>query len=175
MLKSASHGCFQPFAGLRERKIVVPDEKKVGYAEIYLLMTFSQITVTHFEQLKHGLPLYQDKHHQTTKSHCAIQQESKGFWDYWRLPVQLCPFPVNPGLHVHTYDPCVLLHVASLWHLPNISSHLSVSVVKLEKNKDKKKYMNKISTKDIRFLVSIKEPQELGNSQKPQFICSFLL
>ena len=76
---------------------------------------------------------------------------------------------------MHTYDPCVLLHVASLWHLPNISSHLSVSVVKLEKNKDKEKYMNKISTKDIRFLVSIKEPQELGNSEKPQFICSFLL
>ena len=137
-------------------------------------MTFSQITVTHFEQLKHGLPLYQDKHHQTTKFYYVIQQESKGFWDYWRLPVQLCPFLVNPGLHVHTYDPCVLLHVASLWHLPKISSHLSVSVVKLEKNKDKKK-IHKISTKDIRFLVSIKEPQELGNSQKPQFICSFLL
>ena len=79
MLKSASHGCFQPFSGLRERKIVVPDEKKVGYAETYLLMTFSQITVTHFEHLKHGLPLYQDKHHQTTKCHCVIQQESKGF------------------------------------------------------------------------------------------------
>ena len=56
VLKSASHGCFQSFAGLREHKIVVPDEKKVGYAETYLLMTFSQITVTQFEQLKKGFP-----------------------------------------------------------------------------------------------------------------------
>ena len=24
-----SHGCFQPFAGLREREIVVPDENKL--------------------------------------------------------------------------------------------------------------------------------------------------
>ena len=79
MLKRASHGCFQPFAEFREREIIVPVEKKVGYAETYLLMTFSQITVTHFEQLIHGLLLYQDKHHQTTKSHCAIQQESNGF------------------------------------------------------------------------------------------------
>ena len=79
MLKSASHVCFQPFAGLRERKIVVPDEKKVGYAEIYLSMTFSQITVTHFEQLKHGLPLYQDKHHQTTNLIVLFNKNLKAF------------------------------------------------------------------------------------------------
>ena len=29
-LKSASRGCFQSFAGLREREIVVPDEKKLS-------------------------------------------------------------------------------------------------------------------------------------------------
>ena len=38
---------------------------------------------------------------------------------------------------MHTYDPCVLLHVASLWHMPKIASHLSD--VKLERKKDKKK------------------------------------
>ena len=29
VLKRASHGCFQPFAGFREREIVVPDENKL--------------------------------------------------------------------------------------------------------------------------------------------------
>ena len=43
--------------------------------------------------------------------------------------------------YMHTYDPCVLLHVASLWHMPKIASHLSD--VKFERKKDKKKYMNK--------------------------------
>ena len=57
------------------------------------------------------------------------------------LPVQSCPSPINPGLHMHTYDPCVLLHVASLWHLSMNESHLSV--VKLERKKYKKNYMNK--------------------------------
>ena len=47
--------------------------------------------------------------------HCTIKQESKGFWDYWRLTVQLCPSPINSDLHMHTYNPCVLLHVTSLW------------------------------------------------------------
>ena len=40
--------------------------------------------------------------------------------------------------HLHTYDPCVLLHEASLWHLPINASRLSVSVVKLERKNDKK-------------------------------------
>ena len=64
---------------------------------------------------------------------------------YLRLPVQLCPSPINPGLHIHTYDPFVLLHVASSWHLPMDASHLSV--VELERSRGK--YTNKISTKDI--------------------------
>ena len=67
-------------------------------------------------------------------------QESRGFWDYWRLPVQFNPSPIYPGLHVHTYDPCVLLHVASLRHLLRVPSHSSISVVKLERNKVKKLY-----------------------------------
>ena len=35
--------------------------------------------LTYFEELKHGLPRYRNKHQQTTKqtkSHCSIQQES---------------------------------------------------------------------------------------------------
>ena len=115
----------------------------------------------HFEQLKHGLPRYQNKHHQTakqTKSPCTIQRESKGFWYYWRLTVQLCPSPINSDLHMHTYNSCVLLHVTFLWHLPTNASHLSVSFVKLEKKEGQKKYMNKISARDISILVSIKEP-----------------
>ena len=85
--------------------------------------------LTYFEEWKHGFPRYQNEPQQTTnqtKSHCAIQQESNDFWDYWRLPVQLCPSPINPGLHMHTYDPFVLLQVASSWHLPMYASHLSV-------------------------------------------------
>ena len=45
-LKSASRGCFQSFAGLREREIVVPDEKKFSTQKTYLLITFSQVTVS---------------------------------------------------------------------------------------------------------------------------------
>ena len=65
-----------------------------------------------------------------TKIHYTNQQDSRGFWDHWRLPVQFNPSPIYPGLHVHTYDPCVLLHAASLWHLPRVPSHSSISVVK---------------------------------------------
>ena len=111
---------------------------------------WSSNCLIYFKELKHGLPRYQIKHQQTTnltKSHCTIQQESNGFWHYWRLRVQLCPSPINLGLHMHTYDPCVLLHVAFLWHLPINASHLSVSIVKLERNR-RKKVMNILSTKD---------------------------
>ena len=34
-LKSASHGCFQSYAGLWEREIVVPDEKKLSTQKTY--------------------------------------------------------------------------------------------------------------------------------------------
>ena len=61
--------------------------------------------------------------------------------NYLRLPVQFCPSPINPGLHRHTYDPYVLLHVASSWHLPMDASHLSKEAGG--------KYTNRISTKDI--------------------------
>ena len=50
---------------------------------------------------------------------------------------------------MHTYNPCVLLHVTSLWGL--LALHLSVLFAKLERKKDKKKYMNKISAKDKHF------------------------
>ena len=45
-LKSASRGCFQPFAGLREREIVVPDEKKLSTQKTYLFITFNRVTVS---------------------------------------------------------------------------------------------------------------------------------
>ena len=45
-LKSASRGCFQSFAGLREREIVVHDEKKLSTQKTHLLITFSQVTVS---------------------------------------------------------------------------------------------------------------------------------
>ena len=44
-LKSASHGCFQLFAELREREIVV-HEKKVIYVKSYHVITFSRLTTT---------------------------------------------------------------------------------------------------------------------------------
>ena len=45
-LKSASRGCFQSFSGLQEREIFVPDEKKLSTQKTYLLITFSQVTVS---------------------------------------------------------------------------------------------------------------------------------
>ena len=75
MLKSASHVCFQPFAGLREREIVI-----LVYAVVYNLKSGNYLT--YFEQLKHGLQRYQSRHQQTTKqtkSHCTIKKESKYF------------------------------------------------------------------------------------------------
>ena len=45
-LKSASRGCFQSLAGFREREIVIPDEKKLSTQKTYLLITFSQVTVS---------------------------------------------------------------------------------------------------------------------------------
>ena len=125
------------------------------------------------------MPRYQNKYQQTTdqtKSHYTIQQESKGFWDWWRLPVQLCPSPINPDLPMHTYDPFVLLHVASLWHLPMNASHLSV--VKLGRKKDQKKntWINiNYRYKHFDFYQTAIGTQQLSNSRKPQFICSFLL
>lgn len=32
------------------------------------------------------------------------------------LPLQNVPFPVNPSLHWHLYDPFVLIQTDSLWH-----------------------------------------------------------
>ena len=71
---------------------------------------------------------------------------------------------------MHTYDPFVLLHVASLWHLPGVTSHSSVSVVRLERNREKKGTKYQLKS----FSVSIRESYELSNSQKPKFIWSFL-
>ena len=43
VLKSASHGCFQLFAELREREIVVYEEKII-YLKSYHVITFSRVT-----------------------------------------------------------------------------------------------------------------------------------
>ena len=67
---------------------------------------------------------------------------------------------------MHTYDPFVLLHVASLWHLPGVASHSSVSVVRLERKREKKGIKYQLKS----FSVSIRESYELSNSQKPKFI-----
>ena len=36
MLKSASHGCFQSFAGLQERETVVPGENRLAMQKLSL-------------------------------------------------------------------------------------------------------------------------------------------
>ena len=46
MIKFGYNACFQSFAGLREREIVVPDEKKLSTQKTYLLITLSQVTVS---------------------------------------------------------------------------------------------------------------------------------
>ena len=46
------------------------------------------------------------------------------------LPLQVCPSPVNPGLHLQRYDPLVLLHIASALQLDVPSAHSFTSVSK---------------------------------------------
>ena len=53
---------------------------------------------------------------------------------------------------MHTYDPCVLLHEASLWHLPMNASLLSVSVVKLEGKNDKNEIHENINLRHMHFV-----------------------
>ena len=68
---------------------------------------------------------------------------------------------------MHKYDPCVLLHAASSWHLWGFVSHSSISVVKLEIKKKLIRYQ--LKTLAFRFLT-----ESHRSSQKPQFHCSFL-
>ena len=96
--------------------------KQVIHAKSHHLKTFSWVTVSlslkNWNMACHVIKI-------------NINQKT----NYLRLPVQLCPSPINPGLHIHTYDPYVLLHVASSWHLPMDASHLSV--VELERSRGK--------------------------------------
>ena len=73
-----------------------------------------------------------------------------------RLPTVTCtimPISDKSDLHVHTYDPHVLWHVAFLWHLPVNASHLLVSVVKLERNRGKNSWIKyQLKTKAFWFL-----------------------
>ena len=43
------------------------------------------------------------------------------------LPSHFFPSPLYPGLHVHVYDPYVLLQNASSPHLPEALVHSSIS------------------------------------------------
>ena len=43
-------------------------------------------------------------------------------------PVQFSPSPIYPGLHVQTYDMCVLVHAAFAWHSIEVVLHSSKSV-----------------------------------------------
>ena len=76
-------------------------------------------------------------------SHACFQRE-KRLLRLLTVPVQFRPSPIYPDLHVHTYDPCVLLHAALLWHFPGVATHSSISVVKLERNIEKKSYQLKL-------------------------------
>ena len=65
----------------------------------------------------------------------------------------IMPISNKSDLHVHTYDPHVLWHVASLWHLPVNASHLLVSVVKLERKRGKNSWIKyQLKTKAFWFL-----------------------
>ena len=61
------------------------------------------------------------------------------------VPVQLCPSPIYPGLHVQTYDPYVLLHAAFMWHLW-VVLHSSVSVIQLERKRGKRLKIYQLNT-----------------------------
>ena len=43
------------------------------------------------------------------------------------LPRQLRPFPLQPVLHAHVYDPAVFVHVAWAWQLWRFRVHSSIS------------------------------------------------
>ena len=47
------------------------------------------------------------------------------------LPLQKVPFPANPLLQVHAYDPMVLLQVAWEWHIRVSDVHSSLSKLKI--------------------------------------------
>lgn len=47
------------------------------------------------------------------------------------LRLQLYPSPSNPGLQEQLYDPKVLIHSASWWHLLSSSKHSSMSTRKV--------------------------------------------
>ena len=69
--------------------------------------------------------------------------------NYWRLPVQSCPSPINPGLHVHTYDPYVSVITSSLLVAFANECFAFISICRKVREKQGKKYANKISTKEI--------------------------
>ena len=47
-----------------------------------------------------------------TKSNSNIKMRKKAI-----LPAQIRPFPVNPGLHMHSKYPALSIHVAFSWQL----------------------------------------------------------
>lgn len=87
-------------------------------------------------ELKHSLPRYQNKQNgKKPNKHKLIILVNTNLWllRLLTVPVQFCPSLIYPGLHVHTYDLCVLLHIAFSWHLPWVTLHSSASVVKIRK------------------------------------------
>ena len=87
MLKRASHSCFQPFLASENARLSYKEKKSYLYKKLSLYNLFANF-LTYFVESNHGLPRYQNKKQQKitkqTKTHYTSQEESNGFWNYWR-------------------------------------------------------------------------------------------
>lgn len=106
-------------------------KKKPNYllhVKSYHLLILCRVTASPISKKKYGLPSHQNKPPKATIKKQWNTVTILGNKNLLTVPVQLCPSPIYPGLHVQTYDPYVLLHAAFMWHLWGVVLHSSVSV-----------------------------------------------
>ena len=145
-LKSASRGCFQSFAGLREREIVVPDEKRVSSQKTYLLITFSQVNNCHLTQI--------NINKQPTKVTCTTMpiSDKSGF------------------AYAHVWSVCVITRSLLVTFANECLTFICRKIRKKEGPK-KNTWINiNYRYKHFDFYQTAIGTQQLSNSRKPQFI-----
>ena len=112
---------------------------------------------------------------QKKKERTKINHPWSHFLAIPNLPVQFCPFPVYPGWQSHKCDPLVLVQFAFSWQ-EWFPLHSSMSMKSQIKKKWDFEWINiNYRYKHFDFYQTAIGTQQLSNSQKPQFICSFLL
>ena len=90
MLKIASYGCSQPFAGLPEQEIVLNVENRLSVKKASTTKVLvRQLPSFTLQKLNLGFPWY---------------QKNDNNLGSLTVPVRLRPSPVYPGLHVQSCD-----------------------------------------------------------------------